>query len=333
MNEPVKNTTSNTTSNKNTSNMLSKIMNQNKGLNKGNKGNKTNMLSMSEEPSSSSFTGNYNSFMGSLTGKVNDFKNYAINATEGGFSKLLIISTLLGFVIIAAIIYFVVQAIKDQAKINDEQNPVLIGAPKYAFDKDLTKKSFKVPQSKEGLAFTYTFWMYISDWRYRFGKWKNIFIKGKDNNRAPGIWLYPNTNSLHCRINTYADPNEGCDVQNIPLQKWVHVCYVLDNRTVDIYINGKLERSCVLRGIPKLNNDDVYIAAEGDSTGSGFYGLLSKFQYLSRALTPSQIMDKYSEGPLTTPSYSVKFFTGGKFVETKAKSGDFDADNNPTDIY
>ena len=97
--------------------------------------------------------------------------------------------------------------------------------------------------------------------------------------------------------------------------------------------NGKLERSCVLRGIPKLNNDDVYIAAEGDKTGSGFYGLLSKFQYLSSALTPSQVMDKYSEGPLTTPSYSVKFFRGGKFMDVKSKSGDFKADDNPTDIY
>ena len=104
--------------------------------------------------------------------------------------------------------------------------------------------------------------------------------------------MYPNSNSLHARITTYAAANEGCDVKNIPLQKWVHIGYVLNNRTVDLYLNGKLERSCVLRGVPKLNEDKVHFGLNG-----GFFGKLSNVVYYRKALNPDQIYSIYSGGP------------------------------------
>ena len=79
---------------------------------------------------------------------------------------------------------------------------------------------------------------------------------------------------------TSPDPVESCDIHNIPLQKWVCICYVLNNRSVDIYINGKLEK-CVLKGLPPLNNKEKLRF----SVSGGFYGKLGRTQYFARPLS------------------------------------------------
>ncbi len=227
----------------------------------------------------------------------------------GTITKVLSIIFVIIFILV--LIFWAMYAY-NVSKTREKMSPFLITSPVNAFDNQLAKRNFKVPEASEGLAFSYSFWIYIANWNYRFGKWKNILLKGNDERRAPGIWLYPKTNSLHARINTYADPNEGCDIKNIPLQKWVHIVFVLNNRNIDIYIDGKLERSCVLRGVPIFNNDNVRIAQDG-----GFYGQIAKVQYFNRAVEPLEVSEIYSEGPLAPSKFGVSFFRDGKFLQFK----------------
>jgi len=218
--------------------------------------------------------------------------NFAKNSSNSGSKNWLIIG-LIGFVLVIVLIIIIVVLVQ---KAKEKKNNVftIINSPLDAFG--LTKKEFKVPNSELGLEFTYSVWIFIQDWTRG---WKNIFVKGDKNNaagtsaaRAPGLWLYPDTNALHARINTFASPNEGCDIKNIPLQKWVHITYILNNRTVDIYIDGKLERSCVLRGVPKLNNSPLYVC-----DNNGFFGKISNLVYYKYALKPNEVYELYSKGP------------------------------------
>ncbi len=200
---------------------------------------------------------------------------------------------LLGFLLLIILIIVIVVLV-NRAKKNKDNVSVLLGPPTDAFD--LVNKSFPVKNSDEGLEFSYSVWIYIQDWTRG---WKNIFVKGdktegagSSSARAPGLWLYPDTNALHARINTFASPNEGCDIKNIPLQKWVHIAYVLNNRTVDMYIDGKLERSCVLRGVPKLNDGQVHVCDNG-----GFFGKISNLVYFRYGLKPDEVYKIYASGP------------------------------------
>lgn len=200
---------------------------------------------------------------------------------------------LLGFLLLIILIVVIVVLV-NRAKKNKDNVSVLLGPPTDAFD--LKDKSFPVKNSDEGLEFSYSVWIYIQDWTRG---WKNIFVKGdkaqgagSSSARAPGLWLYPDTNALHARINTFASPNEGCDIKNIPLQKWVHIAYVLNNRTVDMYIDGKLERSCVLRGVPKLNDGEVHVCDNG-----GFFGKISNLVYFRYGLKPDEVYKIYASGP------------------------------------
>jgi len=234
-------------------------------------------------------------------------KNTAVKT----YNSFLDASLFAKFVIITLIIIFIVlfilwiRYLYQQSQYKLKESPFIITQPINAFKSSgepvLEKK---VPFPVDGLAFSYSLWIYVADWNYNFGNWKNIFLKGTEMSRAPGMWLYPKTNSLHARITTTADGNEGCDINNIPLQKWVHIAYILNNRTVDIYIDGKLERSCVLRGVPILNNNSVSVANDG-----GFYGQIAKMQYFTRALIPSEVSEIYSEGPYVATSKFSLFST------------------------
>ena len=226
---------------------------------------------------------------GSSGNRSSGLMNSVNSLTTNNSILYILLGILLLIVLVVVIVILVNRAKKNKANVS-----VLMGAPADAFD--LKDKSFPVKNSDEGLEFSYSVWIYIQDWTRG---WKNIFVKGDKTDgagtssaRAPGLWLYPDTNALHARINTFASPNEGCDIKNIPLQKWVHIAYILNNRTVDIYIDGKLERSCVLRGVPKLNDEPVRVCDNG-----GFFGKISNLVYFRYAMKPDEVYKIYASGP------------------------------------
>lgn len=90
------------------------------------------------------------------------------------------------------------------------------------------------------------------------------------------------------------DTNEICDLVELPIQRWVHVGVVLWNRTTDIYLNGKLVRSCILKGVPKVPwTENLYVAGK-----DGFDGAIAQLRYFNRALNATEMYKLYSKGPL-----------------------------------
>ena len=162
------------------------------------------------------------------------------------------------------------------------------------------------------MEFSYSFWMLIMDVSYRPGQWKHIFHKGGSTsypNRAPGVWLHPTKNSIRVYMNTFNNPLEYVDVDNIPVKKWVCVQVILQNvnshvdepkdfvekernHVLDVYINGTVKKSKILDSIPKQNNGDLWVNLFG-----GFDGYLSKLRYYDEALQYEEIQEIIKEGP------------------------------------
>lgn len=222
--------------------------------------------------------------------------------------------------VIGMVMYWLYRAIVQSRK-GDVENPILVPGSIDAIDSK-NSKSWKLPVSSNSnspsMAFTISFWMYIADWKYRFGEPKAILLKDvsrgridRRRNPAPGIWLDAEKNNLIVQTSVF-DRKGGrfqtCNVSNIPIQKWVHVAYVLDNRTVDVYVDCKLERSCVLTGVPKLNNHKLHLfpKTRNSSGKTGFSGQLSSLRYFSNALRPVDIARLCNEGPNATKDQEVK---------------------------
>jgi hypothetical protein len=88
-----------------------------------------------------------------------------------------------------------------------------------------------------------------------------------------------------------------CDIKEVPLQKWVNITIVSSGRVLDIYMDGKLSRSCVLDSVIKVPAGDLKLRL-GES--GGFGGRYSSVQMWSQQLTPDLIYGIYQMGPSQT---------------------------------
>ena len=95
--------------------------------------------------------------------------------------------------------------------------------------------------------------------------------------------------------NTAADAgtsNHVCQIDNVPIQSWVNVVISLYVSTLDVYLNGKLVRTCVLPGVPKIdNNVDINV-----TPNKGFSGWTSNFKYWGKASNPQEVYNIYKDG-------------------------------------
>ena len=148
---------------------------------------------------------------------------------------------------------------------------------------------------QSGLEFSYVWWMFIEDYEYKKGSWKHVFHKGNSDswpNRAPGVWLHPNVNSMRVYMNSYKNITNHVDIDNIPVGKWFHCSLVVTQNYLDVYVNGYLKSRLALDGIPKQNFGDVYINSYG-----GYSGYLSRMRYYDFAIPFHTLQQDYEDGP------------------------------------
>ena len=160
----------------------------------------------------------------------------------------------------------------------------------------------------DGIEMTYSVWIYIDDLEYNKGSYRHIFHKGNDSinyeassgnpagmnqpNNAPGLYLAPNTNALVVVMNTFNTINNEVVIPDIPLNKWVCVQIMVENRELDVYVNGLLTRRMILDGVPKQNYGDVFVAMNG-----GFSGYISDLRYFNTKLGTAKIQSIVNKGP------------------------------------
>jgi hypothetical protein len=194
--------------------------------------------------------------------------------------------------------------------------------------KPLTFNSTELPPIYEGGEFTVSTWMYINNWSYRSGFNKHIFSLGGPNFDTIRIYLGGMKPSLQVRLQTrdastvYSasdSPSESldkvtlnsvfgvlqthsglldssplCDLPEIELQRWVNISVSVNARTVDVYLDGKLARSCVL---PSFYRVDAGSYSATMLAYGGFGGHIANTTVCDAALNPEQVYKNYMAGP------------------------------------
>lgn len=97
---------------------------------------------------------------------------------------------------------------------------------------------------------------------------------------------------------TFTD-RDKCDIQNgIEYQRWVLVGVVANGRTLDVYIDGKLARSCVYNSPWFLGNDKGQAKIVlGYGNNNRIAGYFANANYYSWALSPEEMWRTYQGGP------------------------------------
>lgn len=168
--------------------------------------------------------------------------------------------------------------------------------------------------SQDQGAYGMQWWMFIKDWNYGYGKDKPVLTRPDPTSGAvmnPSVSLHPTDNSLKVTVSLFASGDSTsktepapagssgastddvyiCEVSNLPLQTWFSVGVTVFGRNLDVYIDGKLVKSCFLPGVPKPATGDIQL-----SPGGGFSGYLCDFYHYPRMLTPGDAMTFFSAG-------------------------------------
>ena len=163
---------------------------------------------------------------------------------------------------------------------------------------------------RDGLEFTWSTWLWVRNPPLNSGfmkntQYKHVFSKGNDiideegianPNNAPGLYISPDYRELLVVMNTFENIREKIIISDLPIEKWINIIIRVDQRQLDIFINGTMTRSKTLSSIPRQNYDNVYIGMNG-----GFMGNLSSLRYFSSAIGTTQIQNIVESGPNLNP--------------------------------
>jgi len=119
----------------------------------------------------------------------------------------------------------------DDKTINIAQNPNVKGSKPVNLSNN----------ERSGIEFTYSFYLNVSPTAFRqeYGLC-HIFHKGYSSQfplLAPGVYMRSDTNTLRVYMNTFKTWNNFVEVENIPIGKWVHIAIVVNDSSLEVYIN------------------------------------------------------------------------------------------------
>jgi len=234
---------------------------------------------------------------------------------------------------------------------SDVQDVIIYGSPDDGLPgKTANQVVFskgKVPQIYGGGDYSISTWIYITNWNINKGRSKPFLILSGGAPEANGfmtlvMYLGQYTNKLAIRVSQEASTGgsgelsytkdyksivngsspysdaagdfKKCDIESVDLQRWVCITTVLTGRTLDVYIDGKLSRSCLLDGIFKVDGDQPTLKLAGPD---GFGGLIGLTRAANIAYSPDMVYSYYQYGPFL-----------GSFGDLGQYSLDFKRNNN-----
>ena len=168
-----------------------------------------------------------------------------------------------------------------------------------------------------GGEYTISAWLYIDNWSTTLAPVFSVYEPGSINDTEPilAVALYPNEPKMVVRAGKIAGKTlnltsldlpsnqsqlDPCDLVDIDMQRWIFLTVSVNGRIMDVYMDGKLARSCILSNpqsnIGSKTNKQMLIISSGSTKMSG---QISGVRFSAYAVTPDQIYAQYQAGPYT----------------------------------
>jgi hypothetical protein len=160
----------------------------------------------------------------------------------------------------------------------------------------------------DGIEFTWCVWLkrdliQNKSKQHIFNKGDNAGTSTKFGN-SPGVYFTTddqlNNNIIEIIMDTasttdstsYEDISENVEITNLPLHRWFHIAIRVENKVMDIYVNGAIAKRVTFTNIPKQNYGDIHVCRR-----NGFAGNLSDLRYFDKSLNVFQILNIVNDGP------------------------------------
>jgi hypothetical protein len=248
------------------------------------------------------------------------------NSNNGSYSRIIAVFI---FVLGLVGIYYLYQYLYGPKTGNAYSLITAITSAEVDKTKPILIASDKLPLLYEGGEFTLSTWIYVNTWSYKSGQNKPIIFIGGSEFDTIRIYLGGYKPTLNVRLDTKSasvvatsmtgntqsnslpvatkgsmfdgpapqngalDSSSMCDLPEVGLQRWVQIVVAVNGKTVDVYMDGKLARSCVMPSFFRVDNQySATLLAYG-----GFGGQIANAQMYDAALNPEAIYKMYMAGP------------------------------------
>ena len=189
-----------------------------------------------------------------------------------------------GLIILAISIYYLLLK-------SDKYTSVLCTPTHFKDNFNMFISNTKLPMSQKGNQFSYSLHIKFQNVAESSQWYSNVNYKKPILYRfgSPNINYYPKEHKLQIQM-AYKDAAGDIDYYNIdittlPIQKWFSLIMVLNNRYIDIFIDGHRYISAHLPNVPFIFNRNLYLG----ETDNNFNGYVDKVKYFDYSLSEEEI--------------------------------------------
>ncbi len=183
-------------------------------------------------------------------------------------------------------------------------------------DKLTTVKGDSIAQSAKN-NYSFSCWVYIEDWSVNLNYNKNILAITNGTVGGSNVFqLYFDKmrNDLLVYVDSIPIGNVGanidqpdgsfpgtptCSISNFPIQSWVNIAISVYNRAIDIYLDGKLVKTCNIQNVADSIQTGSIVSIGGSGSGSaltGFSGYIASVIYNPNIISPQDAWNTYARG-------------------------------------
>lgn len=140
----------------------------------------------------------------------------------------------------------------------------------------------------------------ISLWFY-IKKWSNgtkVIVFKKTNATIFQVQFKESTNTIQIfpRSDSASDGLQ-CEITDFPLQKWVNLIISFNGSAMDVYVDGKLVKSCVVdSGSLLADTNTIILGDESKKPPTDDVGFITNVKLKSSSIAPQEAWDIYSQG-------------------------------------
>jgi hypothetical protein len=137
-------------------------------------------------------------------------------------------------------------------------------------------------------------WFYIKRWSNNtkvivFKKTNATIFQVQFKESTNTIQIFPKSDS--------ASDGLQCEITDFPLQKWVNLIISFNGSAMDVYVDGKLVKSCVVDGGSLLaDTNTIILGDDSKKPPTDDVGFITNVKLKSSSIAPQEAWDIYSQG-------------------------------------
>lgn len=104
------------------------------------------------------------------------------------------------------------------------------------------------------------------------------------------------TNTIQIFPKGVDDSTMNCEIAEFPLQKWVNLIISFNGSAMDVYVDGKLVKSCVVSTGSELAKTQSIVLGDVMNSSNDDVGFITNVKLKAAPIAPQEAWDIYSQG-------------------------------------